>query len=55
MNNSDSKKIKLKVSLTGIEIEAFGYGSNEVSKITRKLIFYTVLLVIIIFCAAKFL
>jgi len=55
MNNLDNKKIKLKVSLTGIEIEAFGYGSNEVSKITRRLIFYTVLLMAIIICAAKFL
>ncbi len=55
MNNSDNKKIKLKVSLTGIEIEAFGYGSNEVSKITRRLIVYTFVLMAIIFCAVKFL
>jgi len=55
MNNSDNKKIKLKVSLTGIEIEAFGYGSKEVSKITIRLILYTVLLMTIIICAAKFL
>jgi len=38
-----NKKIKLKVSLSGIEFEASGYDSEEASTITRKI---TILIVI---------
>ena len=33
-----NKKIKFKVSLAGIEFEASGYGSEEASKMAKKIL-----------------
>lgn len=55
MNELDNKKVKLKVSLTGIEIEALGYNSEDVSKLSKRLVFIASLLFLVVILIVKYL